>query len=207
MLPAPGKATGGFLKPLQVIRMRVPVHVVIHVINGLAPAFVSQQPAKSVGNDQGNYPAFHLLIDSQRLAEPFQHCPCFRRIPVSFHAFHPCAFCHCAEGYPTVPPLFLRTFLRPEILPPEIRFPKSLLCPDAPARFSAERITSLPRKVKKRIRPQSRCLFPGVPVHGLGILPVSVNAARLLPMTGYSTVTLFARFLGLSTSSPRLTLV
>jgi hypothetical protein len=68
-----GEAKRGIGNPGSVIRMRVPVHVVVHVKICLGTIIVPKQLAESVRKDKSSHTFVDELVNGKRLSQAFQH--------------------------------------------------------------------------------------------------------------------------------------
>ena len=72
------KLNGGIGDPGGVIRMRILVHVMIHIIDGFFTIRISQQLTKAVGQNERDNPLINKLIDGKGLTQAFQRRLFFR---------------------------------------------------------------------------------------------------------------------------------
>jgi hypothetical protein len=71
------EADGGIGNPGNVVRMRVLVHVMVHIIDGLFTVRISEQLTKAVGQNERDGPLIDKLIDGKGLTQAFQRRPFF----------------------------------------------------------------------------------------------------------------------------------
>ena len=74
--------------PRDVIRIRVFIHIMIHVIICLGTVLIAEQPEKSVRKGKRNHPFIQKLINGKRNAQVFQSFQGSRIIPVFLSGGH-----------------------------------------------------------------------------------------------------------------------